>query len=124
MTALPRWICVFTDYPGLHRTMISKSGLIGNKLLRRQRLQPVNEVEGFAWGQLVGAGIAQQGFGGGCWGRGLGAAAGGAEERQVVGEAREGAALFAFFEHREHLLRARRYGLRQAGELGDMDAVG
>jgi hypothetical protein len=44
--------------------------------------------------------------------RRLGAAAGGAEQRQVVGEAGERAALFALFQNREHLLRAGRYGLR------------
>src|SRR5271155_1037934 len=46
-----------------------------------QRFQPVDEVECLARGQLVGAGVAQQGLGGGFGGRWLGAAAGGAEER-------------------------------------------
>src|SRR5207244_1581150 len=93
-------------------------------LFRRQRLQPVDEVERFAGGQLVGADLVQQGIGGGCrWGR-LRVAAGGAEEREVVGEPREGTALLALFEHAQHLLGARRHGLGQASELGDMDAVG
>lgn len=43
--------------------MISRSDLRGNKLLRRQRLQPVDEVERLPRGQLVGAGVAQQGLG-------------------------------------------------------------
>jgi hypothetical protein len=52
------------------------------------------------------SGRISQGFGGRFARRRLGAAAGGAEERQLVGEAGEGPALLAFFEHREHLLRA------------------
>ena len=50
--------------------------------------------------------------------------AGGAEQRQVVGQPRQCPALFAFFEHPQHLLGARRHALGQAGELGDMDPVG
>src|ERR1700720_1090814 len=104
--------------------MISRSRLIDNKLLRRQRLQAVDELERLARGQLVGAGVAQQGLGGGFTWHRVGAAAGGAEERQVVGEAGERAALLALFENGKHLLCAGRYALRQAGELRDMDAVG
>ena len=58
--------------------MISKSRSIGNKLLHRQRLQPVDEVERFPWGQFVGTGVPQQGFGGGFERRRLDAAAGSA----------------------------------------------
>jgi len=64
-------------------------------LLRRQRLQPVDQVERLARGELVGAGLAQQRLSCGLAGCGLGAPAGGAEERQVVGETGEGAALLA-----------------------------
>src|SRR5580693_6390780 len=82
-------------------------------LFRCQRLQAVDEVEGFARGQLVGAGVAQQSLGGGfLWRGGVGAAAGGAEQWQVVGEAGESAALLALFEDREHLFGTRRHGLR------------
>src|SRR5260370_8679455 len=91
---------------------------------RCQGFQSVDEVERLARGQLVGADLAQQGLGGGfTWG-GLGAPAGGAEEPQRVGESDHCAPLLALFEDGEHLLRAGRYGLRQTGELGDMDAVG
>src|SRR5882724_4086154 len=68
-------------------------------LLRRQRLQPVDQVERLARGELVGAGLTQQRFGRRLgWGR-LGVAAGGAEQREVVGEPRQRPALLAFFEH-------------------------
>ena len=57
-------------------------------LLRRQRLQSVDEVEGFARGQFVGAGLAQESLRGRFLRRcRLGAPPRGAEERQVVGEA-------------------------------------
>ena len=44
-------------------------------LFRRQGLQPVEEVEGFPRGQLVGAGLAQESLGGGfLWRGGFGEA--------------------------------------------------
>jgi hypothetical protein len=73
-------------------------------------------------GRARRGGLAQQRFGRRfVWWR-LRATAGGIEERQVVGEPRPRAALLAPFEHPQHLLGARRDGLRQAGELGDVDA--
>ena len=89
-----------------------------------EALQPIYKVECFTRAQLVRPGFAQQGLDIGFVRRWLGAAAGGAEERQIVGEAREGAALLAFFEDGEHFLGALGHALWQAGQLGDMDTVG
>jgi len=65
-------------------------------LLRHQRVEAVEQIEGFAGG----------------------------EQRQIVGEAGESVALFALFQDFQNLFGARCDRSRQAGQLGDMDAVG
>ena len=50
-------------------------------------------------------------------------AAGGLEQGKIIGEAGEGAALFALFQDLQHFFGAGGDRFRQAGELGDMDAV-
>jgi hypothetical protein len=109
----------------------SNSGIGGLGILfGERRLQPIEEVERRARAQLVGADVAQHGVDLGvarhrlrAGGR-LGAPAGGAKERQIVGEVGEGTPFLALFEEGQDLLGARRDTLRQPGEPCHMDAVG
>src|SRR6516164_4680910 len=76
---------------------------VSSELLRRQPLQPIDQVERLARAELVWAGVAQQGLGRRFLRRRLGLAAGGAEQWQVIGEARQGTTLLALLQYPQHL---------------------